>query len=154
MCTAQSHSFGLLVTCINPRDYVLLHQDVVCMRVCPECDVCLKIASSPFILAISVRHSPSDRRLTLKTMGDGRDYCWRSGPALPQSPLPFWGLRRGGLRSLLHSTGPRAVRRSTGTCARSPAGFLRDSEPAPAASPGWRGPCRLGRGLGRGGGGG
>lgn len=65
-------------------------------------------------------------------------------------------LSRGGARrSLLHLTHPSAVTRSTGTCARSSAGFLLHSElPAPAASPGWRGPCRLGRGSDRGGAGG
>lgn len=52
-------------------------------------------------------------------------------------------------RSLLHLTHPSAVRRSTGTCARSSAGFLLRSEPALAASLGWRGPCRLGRWLNR-----
>lgn len=37
-----------------------------------------------------------------------------------------------------------AVRRSTGTCACSPAGFRLRSELAQAASPGWTGSCRLG----------
>lgn len=59
-----------------------------------------------------------------------------------------------GHRLLLHLTHPSAVRRSTGTCARSFAVLLLHSEPGPAASLGWKEPCRLGRGLDRGGQGG
>lgn len=94
----------------------------------------------------------SARQLTLKTMKDKPDCCLPSVPVPPQSPL-LW--RRAPIHhSLLHLTHPSAVRRSTSTCARSTAGFLLHPEQALAASLGWRGPCRLGRGWGREGGGG
>lgn len=61
------------------------------------------------------------------------------------SPL-FCGGVHLGHHSWLHLTHQFAVRRLTGTCARSSAGFLRHSEPTPAASLDWTGLCRLGKG--------
>lgn len=60
-------------------------------------------------------------------------------------PLFCGGVHQG-RHSLLHLTHLSALRRLTGTCAHSAAEFHLQSEAAPAASLGWRGPCRLGKG--------
>lgn len=81
---------------------------------------------------------PSDGQLALKAVKQEPDYCLQSDRAPPRRSLPRPSL-------VATSTHPAAVRRSTGTCAGSLAGFSPPSEPARAASPGWKGPGRLGR---------
>lgn len=155
------HSLSLSSVSVQPesiREVLFHHAARVSIPPCalsnqerdPTIGVCLKVVPSPR------RHLslPSFWGKAICAIRSAADFKNYEGASL--IIVGSWSLSRGGARrSLLHLTHPSTVMRSTGTCARSSAGFLLHSElPAPAASPGWRGPCRLGRGSDRGGAGG